>query len=76
MNLKTYCLRLDLLLSIICILFLLTGREAAFIAIDCEFTGLKDPKSLIPKPQGRKQTIQERYRDVITHKVHHLVLVI
>ena len=47
----------------------LTVRESAFVAIDCEFTGLKDPKSQIPKPQGRKQTIQERYKDVISHKV-------
>jgi len=45
------------------------NRQAAFIAIDCEFTGLKDSKSQLPKPRNRKQTIQERYLDVITHKV-------
>ena len=44
-------------------------REASFVAIDCEFTGLKDQKSQTPKPQGRKQTIEERYKDVMAHKV-------
>jgi hypothetical protein len=49
--------------------FKLTSRDAAFIAIDCEFSGLKDPKNKTSKPQGRKQTIQERYQDVISNKV-------
>jgi hypothetical protein len=46
-------------------------RQSCFIAIDCEFTGLKDPKSQLPKPQNRKQTISERYLDVKAHKVSH-----
>jgi CAF1 family ribonuclease len=52
---------------------LMSCREASFVTIDCEFTGLKDHKSQIPKPQGRKQTIQERYQDVISHKVPLLI---
>lgn len=44
-------------------------REAAFVAIDCEFTGLRDPKTHTTRPQGRKQTIEERYQDAAAQKV-------